>query len=81
MSKTLLITGATGKQGGAVVNALIASASTPPLTILALHAILSRQRQKRSLRNRLPLNSLLGIGSSCCDFLFRGDVHLGGFQR
>ena len=36
MSKTLLITGATGKQGGAVVNALIASASTPPLTILAL---------------------------------------------
>ena len=36
MSKTLLITGATGKQGGAVINALIASPSTPPFTILAL---------------------------------------------
>ena len=36
MSKTLLITGATGKQGGAVINALIASPSTPPVTILAL---------------------------------------------
>src|SRR5579864_4224334 len=36
MSKTLLITGATGKQGGAVINALIASPLSPPVTILAL---------------------------------------------
>ena len=36
MSKTLLITGATGKQGGAVINALIAFPSTPPVTIFAL---------------------------------------------
>ena len=36
MSKTLLITGATGKQGGAVINALLSSPSIPPITILAL---------------------------------------------
>ncbi|KAI9799490.1 MAG: hypothetical protein M1833_004012 [Piccolia ochrophora] len=36
MSKTVLVTGATGKQGGAVVAALIAANPSPPLTILAL---------------------------------------------
>jgi uncharacterized protein YbjT (DUF2867 family) len=36
MAKTILVTGATGKQGGAVINALLASPSFPPYTILAL---------------------------------------------
>lgn len=36
MSKALLITGATGKQGGAVINALLASPSSNDFTILAL---------------------------------------------
>ncbi|KAI9818682.1 MAG: hypothetical protein M1832_004157 [Thelocarpon impressellum] len=35
-SKTLLITGATGKQGGAVISALLSSKHTPPFKILAL---------------------------------------------
>ena len=36
MTKVVLITGATGQQGGAVVDALLAATMDPPLTILAL---------------------------------------------
>lgn len=36
MSKALLITGATGKQGGAVVDAILAHASSSDFTILAV---------------------------------------------
>jgi uncharacterized protein YbjT (DUF2867 family) len=36
MSKVVLITGATGKQGGAVVNALLASPKASDFTILAV---------------------------------------------
>ena len=35
-SRTILVTGATGKQGGAVINALLASQPTPPFKILAV---------------------------------------------
>jgi uncharacterized protein YbjT (DUF2867 family) len=36
MSKPILITGATGKQGGAVINALLASPQAKDFTILAV---------------------------------------------
>jgi uncharacterized protein YbjT (DUF2867 family) len=36
MSKPILITGATGKQGGAVIDALLASSSATDFTVLAV---------------------------------------------
>jgi uncharacterized protein YbjT (DUF2867 family) len=36
MSKPILVTGATGKQGGAVINALLSSPSAKDFTILAV---------------------------------------------
>ena len=61
MSKPFLITGATGEQGGRVIDALIASSSLPPsTTILIVTRNASSQRAQQLTRKSAAIELVEG---------------------
>ncbi|KAI9786101.1 MAG: hypothetical protein M1835_003153 [Candelina submexicana] len=62
--KKILVTGATGKQGGAVIEALLSSRPTPPFTIVALTRNLSSNRAK-SLSSKSNVSVIEGDLNDC----------------
>ncbi len=62
--KRILVTGATGKQGGALIEALLSSQPTPPFSIVALTRSLSSARAK-SLSSKPNVTLVQGDLNDC----------------